>query len=500
MISFRWQRYLAWSKRSSARRGRQPRVLLHIEPLESRTLLSTCTVDRLSDTGDGSGQVGDLRYCLTQATAARNKIVITATGTIDLTGPLPDLAGHLKLVGPGADALTVRRDTGGDYRIFTIDSGADVKISGMTITGGLITGTSPQGGGILVDDATLTLAFVTLSGNRAMVSSMESGVGNGGGIYVSGGTPKLSFSIVSGNEADGTVAGVGGGIYGSGVITVDNSTISGNSARGGKGGDGGGIYVAGGTVTINRSTLSDNSAPICGGGIWGGATINRSTLSGNSAGVCGGAIYGGATVLNSTISGNNAGGPGGGIEGGGVLYNSTIAGNFAYQGGGIDGGATARDTIIADNADFQGSPDLSGNLNSLGHNLIGNSQGGSGFDPTDLLDINPMLDRLQDNGGPTQTMALLPGSPAIDIGDNTGAPMWDQRGPGFARIVNGTIDIGAFEVQENGGSSRPGPSVPGDAALRQALRLETELGPAWQAGETRRDSLGNLSLKAAVRW
>jgi hypothetical protein len=61
-----------------------------------------------------------------------------------------------------------------------------------------------------------------------------------------------------------------------------------------------------------------------------------------------------------------------------------------------------------------------------------------------------MLGPLADNGGPTPTMALLPGSPAIDAGDNTDAPMWDQRGPGFHRIVNGIIDIGAFEVQARG--------------------------------------------------
>jgi hypothetical protein len=64
-----------------------------------------------------------------------------------------------------------------------------------------------------------------------------------------------------------------------------------------------------------------------------------------------------------------------------------------------------------------------------------------------LINLDPMLGPLQDNGGPTPTMALLPGSPAVDAGDNTGAPDFDQRGPGFPRIVGGTIDIGAFEVQ-----------------------------------------------------
>jgi hypothetical protein len=90
-------------------------------------------------------------------------------------------------------------------------------------------------------------------------------------------------------------------------------------------------------------------------------------------------------------------------------------------------------------------PDVNGGLGSQGHNLIGNPQDMTGWVSTDLLHVNPMLGPLQDNGGPTQTMALLRGSPAIDAGDNTDAPMWDQRGPGFPRIEHGIIDIGAFE-------------------------------------------------------
>src|SRR5262249_56575096 len=84
---------------------------------------------------------------------------------------------------------------------------------------------------------------------------------------------------------------------------------------------------------------------------------------------------------------------------------------------------------------------------SAGRSLFGSGSGGSGYAPRDLLAVDPLLGPLQDNGGPTQTMALLPGSPAIDSGDNTDAPEWDQRGPGYPRIVNGTIDRGAFEVQ-----------------------------------------------------
>jgi hypothetical protein len=83
----------------------------------------------------------------------------------------------------------------------------------------------------------------------------------------------------------------------------------------------------------------------------------------------------------------------------------------------------------------------------MGHNLIGNTTSGSGYAPSDLLEVDPKLGPLQNNGGTTLTHALLPGSPAINAGDNNWAPKWDQRGTGFPRIVNGTIDIGSFEVQ-----------------------------------------------------
>jgi hypothetical protein len=148
-------------------------------------------------------------------------------------------------------------------------------------------------------------------------------------------------------------------------------------------------------------------------------------------------------VHHSTFSGNKATGGQGGYD---SVYGFGLPG--VGVGGGISntGGLQMYDTILASNtADV--APDLDGALTSLGHNLIGNSGGGSGYAASDLLNLNPQLGPLQNNGGPTQTMALLAGSPAINAGDNTNAPAYDQRGPGFARIVGGTIDIGAFEVQ-----------------------------------------------------
>jgi hypothetical protein len=249
------------------------------------------------------------------------------------------------------------------------------------------------------------------------------------------------LTIANGNASTGISAG--GGIFNNGTLTVANASISGNSA-----------VTAGGGIANNSATL----------------TLYACTVSGNFAG--GGAgISGGTTnVINSTISGNSATGNGGGLTVATLsLTNSTIAGNSAGgSGGGLfnngANGATviAKSTIVALNTSPSG-PDINGALISQGFNLIGNTStttispahftdqvGGSGSP------IDPLLGVLQDNGGPTFTRALLPGSPAIDKGDSGGLTT-DQRGSSrpidLAGIVNANggdgSDIGAFEV--NGG-------------------------------------------------
>jgi hypothetical protein len=120
------------------------------------------------------------------------------------------------------------------------------------------------------------------------------------------------------------------------------------------------------------------------------------------------------------------------------------------------------------------STDVYGALNSLGHNLIGNGENGSGYASTDTVGrsaslIDPKLGPLQDNGGPTPTMAPLPGSPAIDAGGLSDSE-WDQRGPGYRRLVNGTTDIGAYEVQDGDDA---GPSANAHR-LPEAAILERE--------------------------
>src|SRR5207249_9260888 len=227
-------------------------------------------------------------------------------------------------------------------------------------------------------------------------------------------------------------------------------TVSGNSATN----DGGGIYNAGqggsAALTVNNCTLSANSTAAWGGGIFNDALAGSATV----------------TIANSTLSGNWAW-AGGGVFNEGysgpatvTIANSTLSSNSAAAGGGIwnhNGLATLTiaDTILKRGASGENIVN-EGTVHSLGYNLssdsgVNNIYSGAG-DLTatgDQINTEPMLGPLQDNGGPTFTHALLPGSPAIDAGDPkfTPPPFFDQRGPGYPRVVNSRIDKGSYEVQ-----------------------------------------------------
>jgi hypothetical protein len=337
-----------------------------------------------------------------------------------------------------------------------------------------------QGGGIFNDSlGTLTLIASTLSGNGGPF-----GYGQGGGIFNLG-TLSIIGSSLRGNAITGDHGGggSGGGIWSSGTLTIFASTISGNDAH-----QGGGIYTSG-TLTLMASTVSGNRSggvsSASGSGIWNSGTlaIIASTISGNQAGSLAGSSEGGGilnsgslTVIESTLSGNSLDGTSGENRGGGIYNSGTVSvvsstingnrigptspGDTRSTGGGIYTSGTLRiqNTILAGNRSPRVAPEVAGTLNSLGHNLIGDGGGGTGYADTDLvgtsaIPLDPKLGPLQDNGGPTQTMALLPGSPAFDAGALTDSE-WDERGSGYARLVNGTTDIGAYEVQNGQGTGR----------------------------------------------
>lgn len=249
---------------------------------------------------------------------------------------------------------------------------------------------------------------------------------------------------------NGFGSGNGGGIINNGTLTISNSTVSGNTTTDRCVGQrcfaqGGGIYNNKGALTINNSTLSANTVacggPRChapsGGGIFnnqGKLNINNSTLSGNTA-VLGGAGFGGGiytdnnaavTISNSTIGSNN----GGGIESSAVV--------------------TLQNSIVANNA----GGNCIGTMASNGYNV--SSDATCNFSNSgDRNGLDPKLGPLQNNGGPTQTMALLPGSPAIDAGNPSGCTdgqghllKTDQRGqPRPDKEDSVGCDLGAYERQ-----------------------------------------------------
>ncbi|QDV15149.1 HYR domain protein [Rosistilla oblonga] len=392
--------------------------------------------------------------------------------------------------------------SGGGIRF---DSAGTLALVDSTLSGNSTTGESASGGGIYSYSGSVTLSGSTLSGN-----STVGGVAFGGGIYTYRGSVALTDSVLSGNSTADSWA-LGGGIStSSGSVTLTGSTLSGNSTAG-VWAVGGGISTVSGSVTLIGSTLSGNSTAgdsASGGGVRtgsGSVTLTGSTLSDNRTGgdnADGGGIYtssGSVTITGSTLSGNRTGGDY--ADGGGLWFRdsavgvtgSTITGNVSSgRGGGIgmldDGRGESlaiHNSIVAGNMDAGGvesapdfvAPDDPANNLDVRSSLIGDSTGTSLFDSstpdsngnvvgvdwTTVLASHTVDDQvvplLVENGGPIQTVALLPNAetttnPAIDAGDNALAKdpagndlTTDARGLPFVRIAGGGVDMGAYELQ-----------------------------------------------------
>lgn len=452
---------------------------------------ATFTVSNTSDGGAGS-----LRQAIADANAAPGADQISFDGsfgsarTIVLTGGQLTITDGVTIAGPGASLLTV---SGNNLsRVFEIQHAATpVTISGMKITGGR----AGQGAGVF-NGRELTLDRVVVAGNQAVVSPAR-----GGGIYNQG-TLTITNSTVSGNYAADGCAGCydnnsGGGVFSSGQLNITAVIIDGNSTTN----RGGGIFLPenGGPAVITDSTISNNSVSGQGfaregGGIFAYVpfTLTHSTVSGNYAFNGSGGISVNqvtswpATQINtSTIVSNRTDNNGGGVSVGGclnyntnrcgslVLTDSTVA--FNSGGGSMGGGGiynvsphcTLNNSIVAGNYHSAGTGHdiysyLLFNNNapfSGSYNLIGTGDGAVGLANgtnnnqigTNAAVINAgiVAAGLQFNGGATKTVALRPGSPAIDRGNATGT---DQRGfrrgfdfPAIGNTGNGA-DIGAFEA------------------------------------------------------
>jgi CSLREA domain-containing protein len=417
----------------------------------------------------------------------------TTTGVCTLRAAIQEANAH-----PGPDAITF--SVNGIFALSISGPPEDAAARGdldiaedLTITGNGDLATIIDGGGMAVKERvfhvhragagiTVSISGVKIQNGNAFPSNEGGGILNGDSLDVEPARLILANSIVISNSVDGIAFNVGGGIANNGDLELSSVRMKDNKANGGgaiyngnaatailthvtlsynkaRNLEGGGIFNgADATTILNSSTVTGNTADNWnGGGIanFGTITLINSTIYNNRSKTDGGGIWnnGNLSLTNVTISSNYAGGlRGGGIWNGkaATLTNVTVTFNQAGQfGGGIRnsvlGTITLKNTIVA-NSPFGGN--CAGTITSNGHNL--DSDNTCSFAGTgDLSNTNPLLGPLTNNGGRTQTYALLSGSPAIDAGDNVGCPSPDQRDTTRPQDDDGNgvavCDIGSVE-------------------------------------------------------
>jgi CSLREA domain-containing protein len=406
----------------------------------------------------------------------------------------------------GVEGIRIQRDSAAsEMRLFYVAAGGSLTLTGITLSNGLARGKNGGNaggggggggaaglGGAIFNQGTLTLNGVTLTGNQAIGGNGASGAyvgggggGGGGGLGSSGadssgydggagGGPNGGAAGVPGSPK-GSAGGVGGG--GGGGLSYLQSYPDYEGYNGGAGGFGGGGGGGGGGTSFYQKGLggtggfgagaggnSGNEYSSVSGG-FGGGSNNYGQSGGGGAGM-GGAIFnhaGTLSLVNTTLSGNSVQGGSGAALGsalGGAIFNragsvslinstlafNTLAGSGTREGGALysyaDGSAAALTLVNSILSDSSGGSDAvnNGGTVSGSHNVIVNA---SGFDSVILSSASPNLGALANNGGPTFTHAIVPPSPALHNGTQTGAPLVDQRGiPRDTRP-----DIGAFELQ-----------------------------------------------------
>lgn len=397
-----------------------------------------------------------------------NPATITLKSTLDLS----NTATPISVVGTGASALTFKGGgAASEFSLVVVRPNTAASISGVSLVGAV-----SNVGAAIINNGTLAVTASVLSGNRAtlgggavyntgVMALGNSLVSNNYGRYSSGGIDNHGSLIVTDSTFTGNSGG-SGGISNQGVLTVTGSTFAGNTA-----GDRGGAITSNGDLEVIDSTLSGNTAANAGGAIWSIASVVllNTTIAGNTSNY-GGGLYvfdGTAVSTNATLTNNRSLNAGSGaldvLAGTVSLFNTLIAGNFAGSTGSAPGDAVG---AVAASSAF--------NLIGDGDSLTGISNGSQGNQiGTAVNPIDAKLGALADNGGPTQTVALLAGSTAIDTGTNTIpgeiVPSFDQRGA--ERGPNGlnagaTVDIGAYEAT----SSYVVTSTSDDGTARGTLR------------------------------
>jgi hypothetical protein len=434
--------------------------------------------DGVCETGSGNG-ICTLRAAIMEAnsTPGLDKItLLAATYTLtrvgyDDTGVDGDLdiTDDLEIRGVSSDDTIIDGNASATHgRVFHVHTGTQVLMTDLRIRNG--TGeesTVEDSGAGIYNQGDLTLLSVSLRENSSFLTSA---IRNAGAL-------RVLYSFITNNTSSNAPAGISN--YGTAEII--NSLISQNNSW-----EAGAGIVNSSAMTITNSTIMSNTTNYNAGGIWnysGNLLIRNSTISNNStANGDGGGIYfqsGALTLINSTIRDNSSAYNGGGIymspgtAGDISLFNVTLDSNRADSdnnnfgdGGGVfrstgTGILTIGNSILADNVLEDGvvdtPDDCSGTLNSLGYNLVETTTGCSivGIATGNVTGQDPILGGLMNNGGPTLTQALNPGSPAIDTGnpagclDPIGAKLpFDQRG--YLRHFDGGLgvarcDMGAVE-------------------------------------------------------
>ena len=414
------------------------------------------------------------------AGSGADTITFAGNYTITLQGSqLPIITGMLTINGNGVDNTIIQahpEPNVAGHRVFHLGQSGNLTLDQVSVRNGRCNGGcivyGDYGGAILSRGGTLTVSNSSFSGNSATY---------GGAISEDGATLTVTNTAFTNNSAG--LEGGGIVVWNTGTIVVSNSRFSGNSA-----GNGGGIYIRRSFLTVANGVFTDNSAGGSGGAIdifgdwtstsvvestfsnnsagsWGGGiaayksllSVGNSTFSENSAGDGGGISVNGSSLLladlwvnNSTFSGNRAENEGGGIfiyaTGSGVS-NSTFSGNSAgTEGGGISvsfrASMSIANTIVANSLS---GGNCAGAIDNGGNNLDSGTTCGWGSTFPSMSNTDPRLGLLADNGGPTQTHALLDGSPAINKGNAAVCGEADQRG--VPRPQGIRCDIGAFEKE-----------------------------------------------------
>jgi hypothetical protein len=391
-------------------------VLLSAAGASAATFTVNTTADNAPNGSECSGAAGDcgLRQAIDKANTAggANTVVVpaghytlTISGTDednDQTGDLDVTTGTLTLTGAGARSTTI--DAGGIDRVLNIQGGATANVSGFTITGGNDT------------------------------------VGSGGGGIANWGTLHLDASTVTGN----TTTDVGGGIY------EDSNVPDGTTS-----------------LTVTHSTISNNTSSYYGGGMdfdGGDATISDTTIVGNVSQYGGHGDSGGAMEIddgnlvfqNDTIANNRA------TDTSGNTSTSTLdAGGVELYGDASSTHPVFENTIIANNQPTDCHVRNQSFLPEAGVNLDSDTRC---FNGSADKHTNPDLGPLQNNGGQTDTMALLDGSPAINAAANNVCPTDDQRGVTRPQPAGGTCDIGAYEATAPFATTNAATAVTGTSA------------------------------------